>query len=110
MKTLARQRDKAEILRRLRGLHPANVRRWGRMSPHQMVCHLNDSFGVMTGERTASDATGLLQRTLMKWIALYLPVHWPSGISTRPEIDQEIGGTRPDNFAGDVAHLESLLE
>jgi hypothetical protein len=110
MKTLARKRDKAEILRRLQEVHPESVRRWGRMSAHQMVCHLNDSFRVMTGEKTASDATGLVQRTFMKWIALYLPVNWPPGILTRPEIDQEAGGTRPDNFAADVAQLESLLE
>jgi hypothetical protein len=64
----------------------------------------------MTGEKTASHATGLVQRTFMKWVALYLPVNWPPGILTRPEIDQEVGGTRPDNFAADAAQLESLLE
>src|SRR5688500_6713695 len=110
MKTLARQRDKAEILRRLQEVHPEGVRRWGRISAHQMVCDLNDSFRVMAGDKTASDATGLLQCTLMKWIALYVPVNWPPGILTRPEIDQEVGGTRPDNLAADVAQLESLFE
>ena len=110
MKTLACERDRDEVLRRLRAIRYDSLRRWGRMSAHQMVCHLNDSFRVMTGEKKASDATGLVQRTFMKWIALYLPVNWPPGILTRPEIDQEIGGTRPDNFAADVAQLESLLE
>src|SRR5688500_18626960 len=110
MKTLARQCDKAEILRRLQEVHPESVRLWGRMSAHQMVCHLNDSFRVMTGDKTASDAAGLVQRTFMKWVALYVPVNWPPGIRTRPEVDQEVGGTRPDNFAADVAQLESLLE
>jgi hypothetical protein len=35
---------------------------------------------------------------------------WPAGILTRPEVDQEIGGTRPVNFAADVAELEALCE
>ena len=46
----------------------------------------------------------------MKWIALYTPLRWPPGIPTRPEIDQEAGGTRPADFAADVAEVEPLLE
>src|SRR3712207_830512 len=79
------------------------------MSVEQMVCHLGDAFLMMTGELRASDASGVLQRTLMKWIALYLPVHWPAGILTRPELDQIIGGTRPCEFVNDLARVEALL-
>ena len=110
MKTLARQRDKAEILRRLKTLQPESDRRWGRMSAHQMVCHLSDSFLVVTGRKDVSPSTTLLQRTVVKWIALYLPLRWPAGIPTRPEIDQELGGTKPLDFARDVAQLEALLD
>jgi hypothetical protein len=46
----------------------------------------------------------------MKWVALYLPVRWPAGIPTTPELDQAGGsGTRPADFAADVALLEALL-
>ena len=110
MKTLARPSDEAEILRRLREVRPDSVRRWGRMSAHQMVCHLSDSFLVVTGQKDVSHSTSLLQRTVVKWIALYLPLAWPAGIHTRPEIDQELGGTRPVDFARDVAQLEDLVE
>ena len=110
MKTLAREGDKAEILRRLRALRPESGRRWGRMSAHQMVCHLSDAFRVALGEMPVSRASSLLQRTLVKWAALYLPLTWPGGIPTRPEIDQHVGGTRPAHFATDVAELEALLE
>ena len=75
-----------------------------------MVCHLSDSFRMVTGQKPVSHATGLLQRTIVKWIALYLPLPWPAGILTRPEIDQELGGTRPVDFAADVAQLEALVE
>jgi hypothetical protein len=110
MKTLARQRDKAEIIRRLKTLHPDSTRQWGRMSVHQMVCHLSDSFLVVTGQKAVSHSTTLLQRTVVKWLALYLPLPWPAGIPTRPEIDQELGRTRPVDFVQDVAQLEALVE
>ncbi len=110
MKTLARPHDKAEILQRLRAVRPESVGRWGRMSAHQMVCHLSDAFRVVTGEKLVSPASSLLQRTIVKWIALYLPARWPPGIPTRPEIDQDVDGTRPADFAGDVAQFEELLE
>ena len=65
---------------------------------------------MMTGVKPVSDATGRLPRTLVKWIALYLPLRWPAGILTRPEIDQQVSGTTPVDFATDVAELEALLE
>src|SRR5918994_1844061 len=110
MKTLARPRDKAEIIRRLRQLRPDSARRWGRMSAHQMVCHLSDSIRMVTGEKPVSDATSLFHRTILKCVVLYLPLRWPPDILTRPEIDQQLGGTKPVSFAADVAELESLLE
>jgi hypothetical protein len=114
MKTLARQHDKAELLQRLRELRPETAGRWGRMSAHQMVCHLRDSLLMATGAKPVTHSTGTLQRTIIrtmvKWVVLYVPMRWPAGISTRPEIDQQIGGTRPVAFAADIAQLEELLE
>jgi hypothetical protein len=80
------------------------------MSAHQMVCHLNDSFLMMTGVRPVSDASSFLNRTIVKWIALYGPSRWPPGIRTSPEIDQEIMGTCPADFAQDVRTLQSFVE
>jgi len=62
------------------------------------------------GEKTVSPATGLLQRTAVKWIALYGPLPFPRGILTRPEIDQGLGGTCPGDFRSDVMDVEQLLE
>src|SRR5687767_12301595 len=108
---MARQGDRAELLQRLRSVRPESARRWGRMSAHQMVCHLNDSFRMGLGHKPVSHATGLLQRTIVKWVALYLPLRWPGGrLVTRPEIDQEVGGTRPGDFAADIAELEALVD
>ena len=110
MKTLARPRDTAEILERLLALGPQSRRRWGRMSAHQAVCHLLDSFRFAVGERPAHAAPIFVERTVVKWIALYAWVKWPAGIVTAPEVDSERGGTRPADFAGDLAELAALVE
>lgn len=51
MKTLANDRDREGILSRLALLRPENTRVCGRMSAHQAVCHLSDSFRVPLGMR-----------------------------------------------------------
>ena len=110
MRTLARQRDKAELVGRLRALRPDSVRRWGRMSVHQMVCHLCDGFRMGTGEKSVRPVANPFLRIVVKWFALYVPMSWPRGFPTRPEIDQQRLGTRPGDFAADVAQLEAILE
>jgi hypothetical protein len=110
MKTLAQPRDKGELLRRLQVVRLESARRWGRMTVHQMVCHLADSFRMATGAKAVSHDTRLFNRTVLKWGALYLPVPWPPGILTRPELDQLQGGTKPIDFASDVAEVEAQLE
>ena len=110
MKTLSRPRDRDEIVQRLRAVRAGQAARWGRMSAHQMICHLADSMRMAMGQRPVAEASDLLRRTVVKWIALYLPLRWPVGIMTRPEVDQERDGTRPAEFAADVAELEALFE
>jgi Protein of unknown function (DUF1569) len=79
------------------------------MSSHQMLCHLGDACRVALGEKEVSPASGLLQRTVIKWIALYTPMRWRPGIPTRPEIDQHCSGTRPADFHADVSQVATLL-
>jgi Protein of unknown function (DUF1569) len=111
MKTFSRAQDKDEILGRLRRVGPDSVRRWGRMTAHQMICHVGDAYRMGTGDVRVSDATSLAQRTLIKWIALYVPLRWPPGILTRPEIDQVLGGgTIPSDFSADRARAISYAE
>jgi len=98
-----------ELLRRLETVSPGSAARWGLMSAHQMICHLSDSCRMALAEKPVSPAGGLLQRTLVKWIALYGPMRWPVGLRTRPEIDQHCDGTRPAEFAADVSELAGLL-
>jgi hypothetical protein len=110
MKSLLNPNDKKEIFERLSKVRPDSQRRWGRMTPHQMICHLCDSFRLPLGERGASSVENLFTRTVMKWIALHAPLPWPRGINTRPEMDQEVGGTPPQTFERDRRELERLIE
>jgi len=110
LKSLCNREDTEEVLRRLRSLKEDSARRWGRMTAHQAVCHLSDSFKAVTGGKEVEFAGSFATRTFVKWFALRVPLRWPKGVPTRPEVDQEKGGTRPSEFARDVAELASLVE
>jgi hypothetical protein len=80
------------------------------MSANQMLCHLSDSFLAVMGQKHVSPATGILQRSVVKWVALYVPIPWPKGLPTRPEMDQFVGGTAPSDFESDRGRLLALIE
>jgi hypothetical protein len=109
MKTLSNLADRHNISLRLKELSPDDRARWGLMTVHQMVCHLDDSYKVALGEKRASHATGVIQRTLLKWLALRAPMQWPKGFRTRPEVEQGKGGSVPIDFRQDLASLLSTL-
>ena len=108
-KTLAHPADRAEIVARTRLIQPSSPRKWGRMSAHQMICHLADSFRVIIGEKAVSPAPGAPSK-IMKWLALQLPLRWPHGVKTRPEVGQFVAGTAPTQFEPDCKELLRLIE
>jgi hypothetical protein len=110
MKSLLNPSDKKDILERLSNLQPASRRRWGRMTPHQAICHLSDAFKFTFGEKEISSVSNPFTRTVVKWIVLYSPLPLPRGVKTRPEADQAIGGTPPEDFEGDRQRLVTLIE
>jgi hypothetical protein len=109
MKTLSNRSDRENISRRLAKLSPEDRARWGSMSVHQMMCHVDDSYKVALGQKTASMATGVIERTVLKWAALKAPMQWRKGFRTRPEIEQGKGGSVPVDFSQDLASLLSTL-
>jgi hypothetical protein len=107
MKTLAQPADIFKIRTRLASLAPADRGLWGHMTVHQMICHLRDAFGCPMGERAVKPIAGPpIPRSLYKWLALNFPRKWPHGVPTTPEMNQQVGGTPPVEFAAD---LEALL-
>lgn len=109
-RTLADADCKAEILARVKSLRPDSVRRWGRMTAHQMVCHLIDCNRMALGEVVVTALTTRIPRAIVKWVSLYTALPWPAGLPTNPELDQDVGGLRPSDFAGDAAALEATVE
>lgn len=98
-----------ELVQRLGRLSPASARQWGKMTPHQMLCHLSDSFEAVTGARPASRADTWFYRNVAKYIALHTSLPWPKGVATRPEVEQGVGGTPPVEFERDRARVVEWL-
>jgi len=95
---------------RLNALSPASTRQWGRMTSHQMLCHLSDAMLVVSGRRpVATRQDHWFNRNVVKWVALHTSMAWPKGVKTMAEVDAERGGTPPDVFDRDRARTVELL-
>ena len=80
------------------------------MTPHQAVCHLADSFKATLGDRPLTASKPDVKRKFTRFVAFTLPLPWPKGVPTSPDVQAEKGGTPPGEFAKDVAELRSLME
>jgi hypothetical protein len=114
-RTLANSADKQQIAERVQRIQPSSTRLWGTMTAPQMICHLADSFRVTMGLKPWS--TERISVTpipvpdwFVKWVAFDLPLKWPKGTPTPPEVDPTRSGTLPADFAADRGVLLQLLE
>jgi hypothetical protein len=106
MKSLRNPQCMSELLSRLKNVRADTPRRWGKMTAPQMICHLNDAFLGVMGEKPMEIPQGFSLWPLMKWVSLYAPMKWPPGVPTRPEFDQVKGhGTPPVQFEADMSCL-----
>lgn len=97
------------IFERIAAVRPSSKALWGKMNSHQMLCHLSDSFRLSIGARQATPVSGVIQRTALKWLALYVPIRWPRGASAPPEVEQGNGCALPRAFQRDRADLIQLV-
>ena len=114
-RTLANPADKQQIAARVLTIQPSSARLWGRMTPSEMICHLADSFRVTMGLKPWAteriSATPIpLPDWFVKWVAFELPLKWPKGTPTRPEVDPQRNGTQPVEFTRDRQELLQLLQ
>src|SRR5690348_8694361 len=98
-----------ELILTLERVLADSARRWGTLTPHEMLCHLSDSFLGVMGERPVSAVDTWWSRNVIKWIAIHTSLPWPEGVPTRPEVDPKRGGTRPIEFERDRAKTIELL-
>ena len=97
------------LIARVDSLRPDSERRWGRMTPHQAVCHLSDSMRATLGEWTKPPHRLPPARNVVRFVAFNLPFRWPHGVRTARELDQTKDGTKPVEFERDRAELVTLL-
>lgn len=99
------------VLARLGELRPDSSRRWGTMTPGEMLCHLGDAAAGVFRRRGGDPGR---KKSLVKWLALYTSIPWPRGRKTLPQIDPRAGGSRPGDFEEDrrraVETLRAIAE
>ena len=101
MKTLADPETSVAIRQRICRIRFDSTRAWGKMTPHQMLCHLSDSYQMALGRRPLRDVSTWTSRTIIKTVALNSPIKWPKNIPTLPQAEQGKGGTPPVDFEQD---------
>ncbi len=65
---------------RLAALRPDAERRWGSMTPGQMLWHVNQFLGASLGEVTLPKSKLPLPAPVMRFMLLHMP--WPKGAPT----------------------------
>lgn len=99
-----------ELKQRIAAL-PCDARpQWGRMSVGGMICHLSDSYLSILAQRESTRYTKGLKGRFVKLFAVYVPLPWPKGVPTMPEVEQGKGGTAPCDFDTDRDKLLRLLD
>ena len=104
-KTLANTTDCEEIRQRIAAIAPDSPRRWGSMSVSGMLCHVDDSYRAVMGERPFSAGKLGIPPWFAKVVALRAPMQWPRNLTTSESVRQGGGGTPPGEFALDRARL-----
>ena len=109
MRTISQAPVLRVLVTRLHGLRPDSARRWGSLTPHEMLCHLGDAAEMVLLIRPRIEAVPARRRPIIKWLALSLPLRWPHGWATNPMHDPRALGTRPSEFANDLARAVAGL-
>lgn len=110
MRSLAQPAARRELEARIAALCPTDQRRWGSMTVHQMICHTTEAFRGAMGDKPMTPAQRLpVPHPLLKFGALRVPLHWPHGFPSPPEIAQDKQGTPPVEFESDRAALLAAL-
>ena len=82
MPTVHDEGYRSALQSRIQSLRPDSPRRWGKMTPDQMLWHVNVGLSVALGETTIPDGRPPLPRPIMKFLVLNLP--WVKGAPTSP--------------------------
>src|SRR6188472_1096402 len=110
MKTVGDPKVLHTLVRRLRTIGPDSPRRWGTLTPHEMLCHLGDASDMVLGARCRNTPVPERNRPLIKLLGLWSPIPWPHGRPTNPMHNPRAEGTRPSVFEKDLARAIDGVE
>ena len=94
MPTVAKAADLARLIERLEAVTPDSPRKWGTMTPGEMLCHLGDATASVVSRAGTGDVPR--NRPILKWIALRSPLKWPPGLPTPPRVNPQPGDFEAD--------------
>jgi Protein of unknown function (DUF1569) len=101
--------ERDNLFRRIEELTPTMRSRDGRVTGHQMICHLGDSLREVLGLQAAGRRGTIVHRTVLKWLAFHL-IPWPeSQPRSEAAIKRFVGQTAPSTYAADHAAFVALL-
>ena len=110
MKTVADEAVRRKLVDRLLALDVDSSKRWGTLTPHEMLCHLGDASSMVLRTRPRPKPITARPRPVLKFVALWTPLRWPHGRPTNPSQDPRVGGTRPTAFENDRARAIAGIE
>ena len=107
MGSILNERDRAEIVRRMRSLSVSSTRRWGSMDVVSMLQHLRLAALMTVGELAVPSANKrAFQMFPLKHLILYV-LPFPKGAPTAPALKSNVSSA---SFEEERAALLELLE
>lgn len=107
--SLFKDKKKQEIVNRINQLTPNSQALWGKMNVNQMFCHTADQFRIAFGEKKPEKPAKLIDKTIAKWLVLYL-IDIPKGVAASAKVDPFEEGTKPIDFETDKKTLLGYIE
>lgn len=108
--TLRKAESRKLVIQRVMKVRPDTPALWGKMSAHQMLCHLSDQIRLATGEiRDKDESTFFGRNFIVPMVLLGLPA--PKGkVKTHRKLDFDKGaGTAPTDFESDRQTLINYI-
>lgn len=111
LKTLASEKDRKSLEKRIVALKNDGPNFWHSMTGHQVVVHLADVIRVGLGEKKVEHAGFLryiFSLPIICWFVTVL-IPWVPGIPAQPEFMEGTGGTELTFFSEDKQILIDLM-
>ena len=108
MGSILNERDRAEIVRRVRSLTESSTRRWGSMDVASMLQHLHLSSRMALGELPVPSANKrVFQKFPLKHLILYV-LPFPKSAPTAKELKSSVSVSFEDERAAVLELLERI--